>query len=198
MSIGDRFKDLKKFASDKIQDRKDYVNKRREIIKDLTMPHLRDLEDNYDITILTMIGDDPSREDYIASIARTKKVPTEQLKKFVDRVNKKEELELKNPETKQIIQNIQGNQILKDSTLIGDVNITQNIFKDWSLEIMNSNIDFNLRKEAIQKIKNLEEEINKPNRDQSVIDKLYQWFTKNKEELATLSIPFITKLLGNI
>ena len=198
MSIGGKFKGLNNWASDKLQESREYIDERTEIIKDLTMPHLKELEDSYDLTILTLVGDEPTREEYINSIAKTKRVTTEQLKQFVYRVNKKKELELKSPETKQIITHIESNQYMSQSSIGGDINITKNIFKDWSLKIMNSNINFNHRKEALQKIKQLEEEINKLPRNETAIENLYQWFTNHKTVIATLSIPFITKLLNYI
>jgi len=195
MSLGDKFKHLKVSVFDKLQERREYIGERKKIIKNLTMTHLKELEEDYDIYVYALVGE-ARRGDYITCIAKSKNISTEKLKKFVDRINKKEELELKSPEIKQIYQKIQGNQILKNSTLIGDVNIIQNIIKDWSLEIINSNIDFNLRKEAMQKIEKLKEEMSKSHIDPSIIDTICKWFSNNIKVLATLSAPFITKILS--
>lgn len=197
MGIIDKIKDIGDRVSDNMQKRREFVNERIQLLKNFTMPQLRELEVDYDITIYAFFDNEPTREDYINSIAKSD-LSTDIIKKRFYKIERKDEIELEGPEAKSVNYVFQGDVRNSQVSLGGNVNIIHNTFNDWSRKIMNSDIDFILKKQAIQNIKQLRDEIDKPSRDQSKIDKILKWFSDNKTELVNLSIPFIEKILSYI
>lgn len=195
MGLLDKIKDISDKISENLQDRREYINARKSLLSELTMPQLINLAKDYDISIYTFFEEEPTREDYIDSIAKSN-LSTDLIQKRINKINRKDEIELGGPEPKNVSYVIQGNVNNSQFSLGGDVNILHNTFNDWSKTIMNSDIDFDLKKMAVQNIKQLREEMDKPKKDQTKINKIFKWFTDNKAELVSLSIPFIEKILS--
>jgi len=193
MSIKDKLKDAAKRIQEYQREKTEIIRKKKEILRTLRMRHLKELKEEYDIEITYsgFLRDNPTEEDYVNNLAESP-ISLERIKEFAEEKLKEKFHE---PEPKQV-------------TYIGKVdtgggNFTanlfiKNIFNDFSSEVIKSNIDFVLKKEAIKKIEELQKEVSKKDKDETNIDKICKWFTKNKIELATIATPFITKILSHI
>ena len=201
MSIMKKIKDSGKRLMNNIKENQEIIKQREQILAELTIPQLEQLADDYDININfnQMFEEEPRIYDYVRSIARSR-LSAEKIEEHIRKIKRKEEIELSVPKSEQYVtQTIFQDKVSMSQTSIGgNVNVIQNIFNDFSLAIMNSNIDPDIKKQAFQKIEELKKEISKPNKEKSIIDRICKWFTENKTELATISIPFITKILTSI
>lgn len=201
MSIIDKIKETGKLISDRYREHQEFLRRREHLLKDLTMPQLKKLADDYDIDIHfnEMYDEEPRRDDYICSIAESK-LPTEKIEEYMKKIKRKEEIELTDPKSEKYITTTFFHEkvTMNQTSIGGNVNVIQNIFNDFSLAIFNSQLDLEIRKEALQKIEDLKKEMSKPIKDKSLIDKICRWFTENKTELATIAVPFISKILSNL
>lgn len=199
----DKFKKAGKWIADKQKERAEFIKERKQLLSKLTMPDLKKIQKDYDIQITWLFEEKPSRPDYINSLARSR-LQTEIIEKYVKKMERREERELAVPKSNKIIhQHFHDKAEFRfgdKSSFVGDININEieNIINDFSVSVVKSNINSELKVKSIEKIEELKKEFANPNPDETKIGKIFEWFKNNKSELTQLAIPFINEILDNI
>lgn len=199
IKLGKTTMNMAKKGAENYLKNQELYEKKKQLLNKLTMPQLKKLADDFDANIEydEWLEDNPRRDDFIDELADT--LDMEQIEEFVRKNKLQEKVKLLDSKSAHNITIIEaGNLSMNKSSITGYVKIDENVFNDFSLKIMNSDIDLDTRTEALRKIEELKIEIEKREKDKGKIDKICKWFTNNKTELATLSIPFITKILSMI
>lgn len=201
MSIIDGLKKGINTLKENRQEHLKIVNKRKDLIKNLTMPQLEEIADDYDITIFTLLDEEPRRSDFINSIAKSR-LETKILEKYVKKYKRLEEKELGDPTpSKSIITHFHNKTDIKlgdGSSFLGDITNINSTIDDFRNAIINSNLDSNLIVESLKHVEEMKKEFKKPEINKSRLEEIFNWFKNNKEELSSIAMPFIHKIIGMI
>lgn len=197
MGWKDRIKDAAKGAVNEMKEsykrNQELKAKRREILSGLRMAHLKELAEEYNVGIYhnEFLKDASDIGDYVDYLTDAN-IPLKRLEEFALEKDMKKRRDLIGPQPSQAISigTMKGN-------LIGNI-VVNDSFNDFSTTIINSDLDFDLRTQALKYIEELKQELSKPDRDKGKIDSISKWFVNNKSELAAISVPFITKILSSI
>ena len=194
MSFMDKIRDGASKIQENMKARREEKEKKIALLSRIRMRYLKELQKEYNAVISwnEMSYDTPSEKDYARSLADY--VPLNRVEEFVKEVEKRQK-DVTNPKG---TTNISIQQLkMEKSSLTGNV-VNDSVFNDFSSKILNSTLDFNIITEASRKLEELKHEVNRKQKDTNRIKEISQWFTNHKSELATISIPFISKILSMI
>jgi hypothetical protein len=198
--IGEGVANVAKKVGEDIKERAEEHESKEKILEKLRMSQLEELAYEFDVDVdiegFRYEDDEPRRDDFIRDIAD--QLSLEEIENFVKEKGLEKKLKSIKPEYAKNVTFIDGSTLnMNKSSFSGDVTVNENVFNDFSKQVMNLDIDPNLKMEALKNIGILKEELSKSERDNSKIDKIIRWFSENKTELATIAASFIPKILGS-
>jgi hypothetical protein len=204
MSLADRMKGASKNIKGKYKQNNEYLDERKKILENLTMPQLKQIAEDFDIDFFynEFINQQPEKTDFISTISASSKLTNDMLNDYISNSKDKQDTEYTTEKTEQNLDyNLKEDTNMNmDNTTInqkensGNIDIKK-VFDEFSSTIMSCyEIDIDLFILSLKNIQELKKETLYDTINKEKTNQLLNWFKSNKTEISTVSMPYTHKI----